>query len=257
MEPKQKCVHLKTATEQISASSGGVDKKKKKYKRHAYLTTERIDDTISAYKNKEALREAIDEEPGAFRSRRDIAHYLTKYSDPGGRVWITNPEAAEDPDDLNTYMPPPFGWADKAKCVALLATGPQAVWTELQSVADVCLDDKIKERDFEAETPCLCALMVAMKYFDPQHRNTANSLNRLGWVYVAKGELKLAEKLFAHALEAYEKCLGEQHPVYSGILQSLVWLKTSKFKPNSKPTGGYLRLSSLETRCLGHAYLVS
>ena len=25
----------------------------------------------------------------------------------------------------NPYMPPPFGWADKANCVAKLATGPE------------------------------------------------------------------------------------------------------------------------------------
>ena len=76
------------------------------------------------------------------------ASFLTqiKYSDPGGRVWITNPEAVEDPTDpvtvlslhhtkvvlivlllrwQNPYMPPPFGWASKDKCTALLATGAE------------------------------------------------------------------------------------------------------------------------------------
>ena len=118
-----------------------------------------------------AIAEAVDDAEGLFRSRRDIAHYLVrrfsklprgnhfilgvylsvflkqiKYGDPGGRVWVTNPEATEDPDDpvsavplhlldvpmmsvlvvlQNPYMPPPFGWSSKEKCVARLATGPE------------------------------------------------------------------------------------------------------------------------------------
>ena len=78
--------------------------------------------------------------------------------------------------------------------------------------------------------------------------HAAHSLNRMGWVYVAKGRLKLAEEMFARSLKAYEQvrppmhppatsdlscdrqCLGDRHPVCSGILQSLVWLKTSKVK---------------------------
>merc|ERR1712032_1710131 len=171
--------------------------------RHAYLVTKRINEALSAYKNAKAISEAVSDAEGLFRSRRDIAHYLIKYGDPGGRVWVTNPEATDDP---NPYMPPPFGWSSKDKCIARMATGPESVWTELQGIADDLLDDKMEENHLEAEIPGVCAVLVAAKYFGLIHRKTAHSVNRLGWAYVAKGHPKLAAKMFSRALDAYEKC---------------------------------------------------
>ena len=47
--------------------------------------------------------------------------------------------------------------------------------------------------------------MILQSYVLAVHALAAHSLNRLGWSYVAKGELKLAEKMFTRALTAYEK----------------------------------------------------
>jgi tetratricopeptide (TPR) repeat protein len=73
----------------------------------------------------------------------------------------------------------------------------------------------------EAELLYQHALVIREKVAGPEHRDTADSLTKLAWLYEDQGEYTKAEPLSMRALAIKERALGPEHPDTATSLDSL------------------------------------
>ena len=68
------------------------------------------------------------------------------------------------------------------------------------------------------------ALEVAEKAKGPNHRDVAQSLSILAWLYYTQGQYAQAEPLFKRSLAIDEKALGPDHPDVATSLENMAQL---------------------------------
>ena len=72
------------------------------------------------------------------------------------------------------------------------------------------------------------ALKVRRETLGSRHPSTLNSINNLGALFKAKGDLATAELLFGEALEVYRETHGTRHPTTRMAINNLDQLLKEK-----------------------------
>jgi len=105
-----------------------------------------------------------------------------------------------------------------------------ATWTEEELTPTVEVSDLFhragtyldeRAQYTEAEQVLTRAISIRERYLGPDHPDTAQSLNNLGWLYDHLGKYAQAESVHQRALKMREKQLGHEHPATAQSLNNL------------------------------------
>jgi tetratricopeptide (TPR) repeat protein len=96
-------------------------------------------------------------------------------------------------------------------------------------------------------------LAIRKKVLGEAHRQYAESLNNLAYLYQSRGDYVKAEPLYRQALEIRKKVLGEAHPDYAESLNNLAALYQSQ-RDFAKAEPLYRQASEIWKKVLGEAH---
>jgi tetratricopeptide (TPR) repeat protein len=102
----------------------------------------------------------------------------------------------------------------------------------------------------EAEVLYQRALAMREKAWGQNHPDTADSLNKLAWLYHDQGKYAKSEPLSEHALEVSEKVFGPEHPETATSVNNLAALYHTQGR-YEKAESLYKRALTIKERALG------